>query len=187
VIDEACGWRFLANSAACVLFVARIVARIGELLPNLTSTGQNLAPGAVVRVIPSPADSRRSSAVISMVVMAVVLKLAAIHRTSCAGKQLAMAAGCDDRRCGQVPARNIGRWCTWWGSLLGLQPLHLHFTLNRQHRPNDSRQAQRQRHYGSATGMFLGSNRGPSSLRTVKRQRHHTPSIKGSSMAAPRC
>jgi hypothetical protein len=29
-----------------------------------------------------------------MVVMAVVLKLAAIHRTSCSGKRWAMAAGC---------------------------------------------------------------------------------------------
>lgn len=114
MIDVACRWRFLANSAACILLVARIVARIGEPLPNLTSTGQNLAPGAVVRVMPSPADSRRSSAVINMVVVAVVVEAAPIHHTSCGDKPWATVAGCDDRQCGLVLARHSGRWCRWW-------------------------------------------------------------------------
>jgi hypothetical protein len=68
-----------------------------------------------------------------------------------------------------------------------LQPLQVNFPFERHCTSDQPQQAQRQGDYGSATGSGLGSNRGPASLRPVKRQRHHTPSIRGSSMAAPRC
>jgi hypothetical protein len=90
----------------------------------------------------------------------------------------------DSRSAGLDHAPHDGMWSRWW--LPPLDLLQPHFTFDCCDAADDASNGQHQRHYGSATGMFLGSNRGPSSLRTVKRQRHHTPSIKGSSMDVPR-
>jgi predicted RNA-binding Zn-ribbon protein involved in translation (DUF1610 family) len=61
VIELASGCRRSANWYACRLQVARMVHRIGRRPGQCTSTGQNLAPGSLVRVMPSPADWQGSS------------------------------------------------------------------------------------------------------------------------------
>jgi hypothetical protein len=55
VIELASGCRRSANWYACRLQVARMVQRIGRQPGQWICTGQNLAPGSLVLVMPSPA------------------------------------------------------------------------------------------------------------------------------------
>ncbi len=55
VIELASGCRRSANWYACRLQVALMVRRIGRQPGQWISTGQNLAPGSLVLVMPSPA------------------------------------------------------------------------------------------------------------------------------------